>query len=157
VNAHALAPNPGRMRRGRTHQTPDLFSTALSGQTFARAKEQVLAAREQRHVLPKDFASAVKHLTDGELDLLIAACLKEAKRRGRFPASDEIVRRSSRDKSTHPAKAELATVSLTRGQISAVRAAFKAGIKPAVIARQFRISQSDVRKALASDPVSGTR
>jgi hypothetical protein len=42
-------------------------------------------------------------------------------------------------------------VSLTRGQINAVRAAFKAGIKPSLISRQFGISQSDVRKVLASD------
>jgi hypothetical protein len=33
----------------------------------------------------------------------------------------------------------------------AVRAATKAGIKPSQIARQFGISQSDVRKVLASD------
>jgi DNA-binding transcriptional regulator LsrR (DeoR family) len=38
---------------------------------------------------------------------------------------------------------------LTRGQINAVRAVFKAGIKPSRIARQFGLSQSDVRKALA--------
>jgi hypothetical protein len=44
-----------------------------------------------------------------------------------------------------------ATVSLTRGQVNAVRAALKAGIKPSLIARQFGISQSDVRKVLASD------
>jgi hypothetical protein len=42
-------------------------------------------------------------------------------------------------------------VSLTRGQINAVRAAFKAGIKPSLIARQFAISQADVRNVLASD------
>jgi hypothetical protein len=36
---------------------------------------------------------------------------------------------------------------LTRGQVNAVRAAFKAGIKPSVIARQFGISQSDVRSS----------
>jgi transposase-like protein len=30
-----------------------------------------------------------------------------------------------------------------------MRAAFKAGVKPSAIARQFGISQSDVRKALA--------
>jgi DNA invertase Pin-like site-specific DNA recombinase len=42
-------------------------------------------------------------------------------------------------------------LSLTRGQINAVRAAFKAGIKASLIARQFGISQSDVRKVLASD------
>ncbi len=40
---------------------------------------------------------------------------------------------------------------LTQGKLNAVRAAFKAGVTPSRIARQFGISQSDVRKALASD------
>ena len=35
--------------------------------------------------------------------------------------------------------------------IGPVRAAFKAGVKPSTIARQFRISQSEVRKALANE------
>jgi predicted DNA binding protein len=46
---------------------------------------------------------------------------------------------------------DTAEVSLTRGQVNAVRAAFKAGIKPTWIARQFGISQSNVLKALATD------
>jgi predicted DNA binding protein len=46
---------------------------------------------------------------------------------------------------------DITKVSLTQGQVNAVRAAFKAGITPSRIARQFGISQSDVRKALASD------
>jgi hypothetical protein len=45
----------------------------------------------------------------------------------------------------------MATVLLTRGQVNAVRAAFKAGIKPSLIARKFGLSQSDVRKALTAD------
>jgi hypothetical protein len=36
-------------------------------------------------------------------------------------------------------------------KLNAVRAAFKAGVKPTQIARQFGISQADVRKALAND------
>jgi hypothetical protein len=146
------------MRRGGTRQTPDLFTRASSAQTFAASTKPVSPVQEKRHVLPKDLAGAVKHLTDGELDLLIAACLQEGKRRGRLPASDQIVTRSSRrDSSASLAKAEVATASLTRGQVNAVRAAFKAGVKPSLIARQFGISQSDVRKALASDAVVGTR
>jgi hypothetical protein len=46
---------------------------------------------------------------------------------------------------------DVTEVPLTRGQVNAVRAAFKAGITPSRIARQFGISQSNVRKALASD------
>jgi hypothetical protein len=46
---------------------------------------------------------------------------------------------------------DTAEVVLILGQINAVRAAFKAGITTSRIARQFGLSQSDVRKALASD------
>jgi transposase-like protein len=35
--------------------------------------------------------------------------------------------------------------------VNAVRAAFKAGVTPSRIARQFGLSQSDVRKAHSSD------
>jgi hypothetical protein len=45
----------------------------------------------------------------------------------------------------------VAAADLTKGQVNAVRAAFKAGVTPARIARQFGISQSNVRKALATD------
>jgi hypothetical protein len=48
-------------------------------------------------------------------------------------------------------QADTAEVPLTRGQQNAVRAAFKAGLTPPRIARQFGISQANVRKALASD------
>jgi hypothetical protein len=149
------------MGRDRTvPTTPDLFSTDMvrdgspaTGRVSGTEPAAVTAS--QRHVLPKDLANAVKYLTDSELDLLIAASVEEAKRRGRLPPSvqpnptDEPVRRqsSSRDKR----QAEVAKVSLTRGQVNAVRAALKAGIKPSQIARQFGVSQSDVKKVLASD------
>jgi DNA invertase Pin-like site-specific DNA recombinase len=45
----------------------------------------------------------------------------------------------------------VAAVPLTQGKLNAVRAAFKAGVTPSRIARQFGISRSDVRKALASE------
>jgi transposase-like protein len=56
--------------------------------------------------------------------------------------SDEISRKR---------RVEAIAVPLTQGKLNAVRAAFKAGISPSKIARQFGLSQSDVRKALAND------
>ena len=111
----------------------------------------------QRHVLPRDLSTAVKHLTDTELDLLIAASVEEAKRRGRLPASikpSPPVEPEGPSSSKDKRRAELTTISLTRGQVNAVRASFKAGITPSRIARQFGISQSEVRKVLASDTAS---
>jgi hypothetical protein len=149
------------MGRGRAQQgTPDLFSTASPGETSSpTATKQVASVGDRPYVLPKDLPNTVKHLNDRELDMLITASLEEASRRGRLPptvhlsASDESVSKPSlrTHTSSHPRQVEVATILLTRGQINAVRAAFKAGIKPALIARQFGISQSDVRKVLASD------
>jgi predicted DNA-binding protein (UPF0251 family) len=65
------------------------------------------------------------------------------KRRGRKPA--ESVQPSGKPRT------EAAVVHLTPRKMNAVRAAFKVGVKPSQIARQFGLSQSDVRKALASD------
>jgi hypothetical protein len=133
------------MGRDRSQQaTPDLFLTASSGEPSPPAK-QVLSTHEGRHVLPKDLPNAVKHLNDRELDLLITASLEEAKRRGRLPPSvqantpkDSARKLPSRMAKSSPRRQlEVATVLLTRGQVNAVRAAFKAGIKPSLIARKF--------------------
>jgi hypothetical protein len=58
--------------------------------------------------------------------------------------------RRSSNKTGH---AKVTAVSLTRGQINAVFAAFKAGIRPPQIARQFGIAQSDVHKVLRSETI----
>ena len=100
------------------------------------------AVSSPRHVLPKDLPNAIRHLGDDELDRLFAAALAEMRRRGR---------RLPTDKPTQKQKLDALDVPLTRGQLNAVRAAFKAGITPTRIARQFGLSQSDVRKALASE------
>ena len=105
------------------------------------------AVSSPRHVLPKDLPNAIRHLGDDELDRLFAAALAEMRRRGRQLPTD---------KPTQKQKLDALDVPLTRGQLNAVRAAFKAGITPTRIARQFGLSQSDVRKALASD-ASGPR
>ena len=106
------------------------------------ATKQISSSHEPRHVLPKDLPNAVKHLNDEELNRLLAATLAEAKRRGRDTTPTD---------KRYPSRNAEAAVSLTRGQLNAVRAAFKAGITPARIARQFGLSQSGVRTALKSD------
>jgi DNA invertase Pin-like site-specific DNA recombinase len=103
------------------------------------------AASERRHVLPSDLPIAIKQLEDRELDQLLSAVLAEQKRRGKKRSVSAEGRRRER-------KVHASPLTLTRGQINAVRSAFKAGVTPSRIARQFGLSLSDVRKALASDP-----
>jgi hypothetical protein len=142
-----MGPDPTHQRKS------DLFSTGQ--ETFPSAANPVSSVDERRHVLPKDLPDAVKHLTDEELDRLLIVTLAEIKHRGRSPPNvqaDESLPGRPRppETSCHNRRAEETTVSLTRGQLNAVRAAFKAGITPARIARQFGLSQGDVRTALKS-------
>jgi hypothetical protein len=134
--------------------TPDQFSTEL---VRNGASPQASASKDygisKRHILPQDLPNAVKYLTDTELDLLIATAINEAKRRGRLPPKVE-PQQPDEPKRT---RVELTTASLTRGQINAVQAAYKAGITPSRIARQFGMSQSDVRKALTADTTTKSR
>jgi len=102
--------------------------------------------------LPEDLVGALKRLDDVEIDALLAAVSAEAERRGRRPTSPAKKRVADAKPQRRQKVAEDGASSLTTGKLNAVRAAFKAGVKPSAIARQFGISQSDVRKALAQGP-----
>jgi hypothetical protein len=131
------------------NQTPDLFSTErLGGPSSDRPADD---------------------LEDQELDRLLRAVTEETKRRGRpmpmaeasptnTPAvsSEPIPKQTkSTGRPTRQRQVGVAAAALTKGQVNAVRAAFKAGVTPARIARHFGISQSNVRKALATISQSG--
>jgi hypothetical protein len=109
-------------------------------------------ASQQRYLLPKDLAGALKRLDDTEVDTLLTAVATEAERRGRLPSGrKEEHAATDANSQRHQPPAESGAGSLTKSQMSAVRAAFRAGVKPSAIARQFGISQSDIRKALAAE------
>jgi hypothetical protein len=100
-------------------------------------------ATASRHVLPNDLPAAVKHLEDQELDQLFGAVVAERFRRGMKSPVPE--------KTPSQRTVEAAAVSLNLGKLNAVRAAFKAGVTPSKIAKEFGISQADVRKVIASE------
>ena len=112
--------------------TPDLFAAAptpeaVGSPTVPVARKNL--SSQSRYLLPKDLPGALEHLDDIQVDALLAAVTNEAKRRGRLP-------RGRASNTTELGGA----VSLTKGKLNAVRAAFKAGVKPSAIARQFGIS-----------------
>jgi predicted DNA-binding protein (UPF0251 family) len=167
----------GSMPLSRTQQqTADLFQAAGAQEscrtptparlTSAQQSAAVVSAAEElssRHVLPRDLSNALKQLDDGELDRLLAATRHELQRRGKLLTSAPVIRPTTHrgteqrasdqsTKSPERRQPEEPNVALTQGQVNAVRATFKAGITPSRIARQFGISQSHVRKVLASEP-----
>jgi hypothetical protein len=139
------------MGRDRSNdQMPDLFSTeGVGGSSSNQASDVTTARPSRRSILPKGLAKGIKYLDDQEFDRLLRVTTEEARRRGKLPASvagseARMKKRPLIDRPTQIA------VPLSQGRVNAVRAAFKAGVTPARIARQFGLSQADVRKALAS-------
>jgi hypothetical protein len=146
-------------------QDPDLFSTGADPSPN-KASDRVPGRPSRRPVLPKDLPKAITYLADQELDWLLRTAIQEANRRGRpiplpsagptnTPAvsSTPVPEQSTPPaRPTHQPQSEGAPTGLTRGQMNAVRAAFKAGVTPARIARQFGLSQSQVRDALRHGP-----
>jgi hypothetical protein len=131
---------------------PDLFSThgvktAIPSPPTLNAAKEVTEAASQRHILPKNLRHAISQLGDGELDELFEAAFDEAKRRGRLPQSvrtdvtPPTLTTKRLPQTDKRRRVDIAEVSLTRGQVNAIRASFKAGITPSRIARQFGVSQ----------------
>jgi hypothetical protein len=125
-------------------QSPDIPSSPASeARSSPLRTDQTAAASSQSYSLPKNLSSALGYLDDDQLDRLLAAVLAEQRRRGKkVPVSD---------KSPRKALVKVVANPLPQGKLNAIRAAFKAGFTPSRIARQFRISQADVKRALASD------
>jgi hypothetical protein len=165
------------MPLSRTQPMPDLFGAVADHEpdhgparlTSIRPAPVVMSTADKsspRYVLPRDLSNALQQLDDFELDRLVAASRWELQRRGRATAPAPEIRPTTHispgepnskppiAKDPLPERQQLPEPkgALTQGQVNAVLATFKAGIAPSRIARQFGISQSDVRKVLASEP-----
>jgi hypothetical protein len=129
--------------------TPDLFSTASatvplspsvnSPPSSPATGDGGAAASSQTYALPTNLPSVLCRLDDDQLDRLLAAVHVEQQRRGKSVEPS----RKQRAKEVAPP--------LVQEKLNAVRAAYKAGVRPSRIAKQFGVSHADVRKALASD------
>ncbi len=97
-------------------------------------------------LLPSNLGEALRRLADNDLDKLLLAVAQESARRHGSPGSPPPLPQLSRP----AAGSTMSVAGITSGQANAVRAATKAGIKPAVIARQFGLSLATVRQLLTS-------
>jgi hypothetical protein len=130
---------------------PDLFSAQQSLDTSSPSASEPKppsridepAAASPSYALPSNLPSALRHLDDDQLDRLLAAAIAELKQRGKNLSLSDETSRKQRTKEIAPP--------LAQGKLNAVRAAFKAGVRPSRIARQFGVSLSDVRKTLTGD------
>ena len=127
---------------------PNLFSTDQPQEQAALTPTPTIplenSTASSRHILPSDLPAAIRHLNDQDLDQLEAAVTAEQQRRGKKPLPS---------KPGSKRMTELSAVTLSIGKQNAVRAAFKAGVTPAKIAKQFGIPQSDVRRVIANETI----
>jgi len=140
--------------RRSANQTPDLFEAAPS--RAEQMKSHSVSPARTPYILPADLGSALRHLTDADLKQLATSVAAELERRNppvatpAPPAARNRASSSSKSKTTPSSRLpDLGPTPLTTAKLHAIRAALGAGIKPTVIARQFGVSQSAIREALA--------
>ena len=104
--------------------------------------------------LPADLGRSLRLLDDVQLDRLAEAVADEVRRRGRCPPDGAAAGGTAR---RTPAKAARATqkeadgaAAATPGQERLILAAFEAGLRPAAIAKEFRVLRSTVQNVIAA-------
>jgi hypothetical protein len=136
----AIAPNQSSTIGLASSSGRDSRPSSPSESSSPAISRELEAVPSSRHVLPRDLDAAIRHLDDAELDRLVSAALEERARRKALSMPEE----------SQP-KRRVETVALPQGKLNAVRAAFKAGVTPSRIAREFGLSRSDVQSALAGN------
>ena len=104
--------------------------------------------------LPGDLERALHYLDDAQLDRLVKAAAAEAQQRGR-QAGEETAAESGRKGGKGPGRAargrsDRQAAPVTPGQERLIRAAFEAGLTPSAIAREFRLSRTQVERVVGA-------
>ena len=109
--------------------------------------------------LPADLDRTLRYLDDRQLERLQQAVAAEARRRDRQARDQQQddggklsagpAPRGRRDAGTEPAGPAAKARSVSPGQERLIRASFKAGLKPAAIARELHVPRSEVERIIA--------
>jgi hypothetical protein len=108
-----------------------------------------------RVTLPSDLSGSLKYLDDAQLQRLREAVAVEVNRRNAASRNETAAAAPAETSSQgQSAAGRNKTASrfdeIPEGKANLIRASFKAGVKPAAIARTFRISQSLVNRVLSA-------
>jgi hypothetical protein len=103
-----------------------------------------------RVTLPTNLSETLKRLEDAELVTLLREVTTEAERRGVLkPVNAVATPRISSKYQARQSKSSGASADLPAGKANLIKASHSAGMKPAAIARMFRLSQSVVNQVLS--------
>jgi hypothetical protein len=140
---------------GRISTRNQTSSTRLTPSPRAPSASSNDAPSTPRVTLPSDLAGSLKYLDDAQLQKLLQAVTVEIDRRRGTRNNDPAVGAATGTSSqVQTAAFRNKTIremdEIPEGRANLIRASFKAGMKPAAIARTFRISRSLVNRVLSA-------
>lgn len=141
------------VKQKRKSQTSPMARDPLSQAPSATPADRPSPARV---TLPSDLSGSLKYLDAAQLQRLLEAVTVEIDHRKQSAPNKETAmaaapRSPSHGQSTASRTNKIGEIDeIPEGRANLIRASFKAGVKPAAIARTFRISQSLVKRVLSS-------
>src|SRR6266851_1457716 len=120
-------------------------STVLKPSSRAPSVSSTDAPSPARVTLPSDLSGSLKYLDDAQLQRLLEAVTVEINRRNQGAPRNETAMAAATGY-----KKIRGIDEIPEGKANLIRASFRAGVKPAAIARTFRIPQSLVNRLLNS-------
>jgi len=142
----------------RNQATPDFLASGSDADAQSKrltSGEKPSATRP--YLLPVDLPKALSWLSNAELEALGIAVGEERRRRllteaGAATVAEETGEpNSARSPKGAEPRAEKSAVErprITSTRVKAIRAGFKAGVKPSMLARQFGVTLAAIRQAL---------
>jgi hypothetical protein len=132
-------------------------STGQKPSSRAPAASSTDAPSAARVTLPSDLAGSLKYLDDAQLQRLLQAVTVEVDRRQGAPKNKTATAAATGTSSPGQSAVvrnkrirEIEIDEIPEGRANLIRASFRAGVKPAAIARRFRIPQSLVNRVFSS-------
>ncbi len=131
-------------------------STVLKPSSRAPSVSSTDAPSPARVTLPSDLSGSLKYLDDAQLQRLLEAVTVEINRRNQGAPRNETAMAAATGTSSQGQSAAFrykkirGIDEIPEGKANLIRASFRAGVKPAAIARTFRIPQSLVNRLLNS-------
>jgi hypothetical protein len=141
---------------GRSKRQSNALPTVLEPSSRAPLVSSTDAPSPARVRLPGDLSGSLKYLDDAQLQRLREAVTVEINRRNQGAPKNKTATAVATGTSSEGQPAPFREKKLRgvdeipEGKVNLIRASFRAGVKPATIARIFRISRSLVSHVLSS-------
>jgi hypothetical protein len=130
-------------------------SSVLKPSSRVPSLSSIDAPSPARVTLPRDLSGSLKSLDDAQLQRLIEAVTVEIDRRKQSASKNETDKAAATGTSSQGQSGAIRNKAreidgFSEGTANLIRASFRAGVKPATIARTFRMSQSLVNRILSA-------